>query len=401
MKQKTFTKILFITISCLILSCTEQNKSDSNAEHIIYFDTKKSVEKYDTKDLTDGTFGIIPLETTDDCLIANIDKIEIKDERIYVMDQLAQSVYIFDMNGKYLNKIHKRGQGPGEYTNLSYMTVTDSSVIIIDHFTEKQINYSIPSLQPIKEERIFEKIYATEIFYLNGTIYYVNEWSNSPAGKYRLFSGIYGSDNYEKYLPFEEEPICIGINGPVYAINGNEASLIYKGDDNIYRLREGKVFPEYEIRFKDKKVEYSGKREKVVEDFINSPTGRVKGINRINESDKYLFIDIGIVIKNNTIIEPGNYDVYRCIHNKSDHSTVICPAFTMHNSTFDVACVVQKIIDNKIISWLNASLLMAVYTEEEFEKRTFGNKAYEERLKNVLANLTEDDNPVLFIFGLK
>jgi hypothetical protein len=401
MKLKTFVKIFLITVSYFILSCTEQNKSDGNAEHIIYFDTKKSIEKYDMKDLTDGTFGIIPLETTDDCLIANIDKIEIKDDRIYVMDELAQSVYIFDMNGKYLNKIHKRGQGPGEYTNLSYMTVTDSSVIIIDHYAEKQINYSIPSLQPIKKERIFEEIWATEIFYLQGTVYYINEWSNSAAGKYRLFSEKYGSDNFEKYLPFEEEPIGMGINGPIYAINGNEASLIYSGDDNIYRLREGKAFPEYEIRFKDKKVEYSGQREKVGAEFMNSPSGRVKGINRINESDKYLFIDISIIVKDNTIIGPGNYDVYRCIHNKSDHSTVICPVYTIYSSTFDIACAVRRIIDNKIISWWNPDILLAVYTEEELEKRTFDNKAYKERLKNVLANLTEDDNPVLFIFGLK
>jgi ATP-dependent Clp protease ATP-binding subunit ClpA len=42
-----------------------------------------------------------------------------------------------------------------------------------------------------------------------------------------------------------------------------------------------------------------------------------------------------------------------------------------------------------------------VYAQEELAKRTFNNKAYEERLKNVLANITEDDNPVLFIYGLK
>jgi hypothetical protein len=353
------------------------------------------------KDLTDSTFGIIPLETTGDCLISKIDKIEIKNERIYVMDQLAQSVYIFDMNGKYLNKIHKRGQGPGEYTNLSYMTVTDSSIIIIDHFVEKQIIYNIFSLQPVKEERIFEKIWATEIFCLDGTVYYINGWSNSPAGKYRLFSEIYGSDNFEKYLPFETEPISIGINGPVYAVSGNEASLIYSGDNNIYRFREGKAFPEYEVRIKDKKVEYSGNDEKIAEDFMNSPSGRVVGINRINESDKYLFIDINITVKNNTPIGPGNYGTYVCIHNKSDHSTVICPEYTLYNSTFDAAYSIRRIIDNKIISWLNAGMLLAFYPEEELAKPTFNNKAYKEQLQNVLANITEDDNPVLFIFGLK
>jgi hypothetical protein len=305
------------------------------------------------------------------------------------------------MEGKYLNKIHSRGQGPGEYSNLSYMTVTDSSVIILDHFAEKHITYSIPFLQFIKEERIFDKIWATEIFCIGETVYYINDWSNSTAGKFRLFSRTCGSDNFEKYLPFEEEPVSLGINGPVYAINGNEASFIYSGDDNIYRLRENKVFPEYEFKYKDKKVQYST-RENIVDDFMSSPPGRVMGINSINESDKYLFIDISMRIKDNTPAGPGNYGNYMCIHNKSDHSTIICADGIVYDSTFDDAYAIRRIIDNKVIYWNDAHILLNVsYPKEELPKRTFKNKAYGERLKNVLANLTEDGNPVLFIYGLK
>jgi hypothetical protein len=399
LKQKTGQQFLIIVISCFIFACTEQKRSIT--DNIIYFDTKNSVDKYDMKNLTDGTFSIIPLETTDDCLIAEIDKIEIKNNRIYIMDELAQSIYIFDMNGNYVDKIYRRGQGPGEYTNLSYMTVTDSSIIIIDHFAEKQVEYSIISLECIKEERPFEKIWITELFCLSETIYYVNAWSNSQAGKFRLFSRKFGSDNFEKYLPFEEEPISLGINGPIYSITDNEASLIYSGDDNIYRIRDGKVFPEYEVRFKDKKVEYSS--GEVVNVFKDNPPGRVIGIGRINESDKYLFIDVGMTTKDNTPAGPGNYDIYTCIINKSDNSTVIYP-HVVYNSTFDsnyVAYVVRRIIDNKVIHWENATTLFFSYPKEELAKMDFRNKEYGERFKNVVTNLAEDDNPVLFIYGLK
>lgn len=399
MNQKIIQNILIVTLSSLILACAEQKSG--NTSHIIYFDTKECVEKFDMKDITDGTFSIIPLETTDDCLISKIDKIEIKNNRIYIMDQLAQSVYVFDMDGKYLNKIHKRGQGPGEYANLSYMTVTDSSVIIIDHLAEKHLEYDLLSLNYIRGKRLFDKIWTTELFYLNGTVYYINGWSNSPTGKFRLFSTKYNTDNFEKYLPFEEEPMSLGINGPVYAINGNEASLIYSGDDNIYRIRDGKVFSEYEVKFKDKKVEYSsGKVENI---FQDNPPGRVIGINSINESDKYLFIDISMTTKTNTPSGPGNYGDYTCLHNKSDHSTMIYPR-RVYNSAFDdnhVAYVVSKIIDNKIIFWENAYPLVVSYPKEELAKMVFKHEAYGEQFKNVVANLIEDDNPVLFIYGLK
>jgi hypothetical protein len=393
----TVQNIFLVTLSCFILACTEQKSG--NADHVIYFDTKKSVEKYDMKDITDGTFSIIPLETTDDCLISKIDKIEIKNNRIYVMDQLAQSVYVFDMDGKYLNKIHKRGQGPGEYAKLSYMTVTDSSVIIIDHLSERHLEYSIPSLKYIGGKRLFDKIWATELFYLNGNVYYINEWSNSAAGKFRLFSTKYNADNIEKYLPFEEEPVSLGIKGPVYAISGDEVSVIYSGDDNIYRIRGEKVFPEYEVKFNDRKVEYSsGKVENI---FQDNPPGRIIGINKINESNKYLFIEINLTVKENTPAGPGNYDHYTCIYNKSDHSTVIYPDVAYNSKFDDKYITVNRIINDQIILWHEAHFMSILFSKEKLAKQTFQNKAYGERLKNVMENLTDDDNPVLFMFGLK
>jgi hypothetical protein len=384
-------------LSCLVIACNTEQKDDT-ATNVIYFDTEKSIEEYDMKDLTDGTFSIIPLETTDECSISAINKIEIKDRRIYIMDQLAQSVYTFDINGKYLDKIHNQGQGPGEYTNLSYMTLGDSSIIIIDHLAGKQIRYSIPSLQFISEERLFDKIWATDVFYLSENIYYINNWSDLGAGKFRLFSKKCGSDDVEKYLPFEEDPLSLGINGPAYSINGDEAALIYSGCDTVFRLKDGKVSPEYVVKFKDKKVKYSsGKVENI---FSDNPPGRVIGINRINESDKYLFLEISMTTNGNIPLGRGNYGNYICIHDKSNHSTVICPDNIIYNTMFDDAYGIGRIIDNKIIFWYDAYVLPLSYPEKLAE-RTFRKEEYGGRLKEVMANLRDDDNPVLFIYGLK
>jgi hypothetical protein len=398
MKLKNIIKNIFFILVCyLVFGCTNQKKNTIVADNIIYFDSQKCVQKFDLKNITDSTFQIFPLETNDDCLISKIDKIEIKDNRIYIMDKLAQSVYIFDMTGKYLNKINSRGQGPGEYVNLSYMTVTDNSVIVIDHFIGKQLEYSALDFKFIKEERIFEKIWATEVFYLSGTIYYVNDGRNSNSGKFALFSRENDAKNFNKYLSCGEEPLSLGLNGPVYAINGDEVSLIYSGDDIIYRLRGDKVFPEYEIKYKDKKVVYSSG----VEDILDNPGGRVIGINAINESDKYLFIDISMTTEKNTPLGPGNYDSYTCLYNKLDHTTIIYP-FAFNSSFYNVMNImVDRIIDNKIICWYDAHSLLFSFPKEEISRDIFNNKVYESCFKKVLANLKDDDNPVLFIYNLK
>jgi hypothetical protein len=386
--MKINKRIIYVLMSALIIGCAETKKEDI-ADKVIYCDSDKKVKSYDIKDMTDSVFWIVPLETNDNVLIGNIDELEMRNNRIYIMDRLSQSIYIFDMEGKCLGRKRAIGQGPGEYSNLSYMTVTDSSIIVIDHFMEKQIEYRLPSLELIGEERIFEKIWVTEIFYLNGYTYYINEHNDiGPGSKFKLFSRKNNTGDFNRYLPFDKRPLSLGINGPKYAITGNEASLIYPGDDKIYRFRDGKAFPEYEVKFNDEKVVYSsGIVTNVQKD---NPVGRIIGINRINESDKYLFIDISVV--------NAEYN-YTCIYNKQDGTTVICGL--MNSSRFFaknfMGIVAHKIIDNKLICWREAPIVH-IFSPQMI---SFNSKEYERKYTNMWENLNEDDNPVLFIFNLK
>jgi hypothetical protein len=279
------------------------------------------------------------------------------------------------------------------------MTVTDSSVLVIDHLSEKQIEYRISSLQYIREERIFDKIWCTDLFTLSGDIYYVNDWSNSNAGKFRLFSLKNSTSHFNKYLPFDKEPLSLGINGPAYAVNGDEASLIYSGCDIIYRIKDGEVFPACEVKFKDKKVVYSsGKVENVFRD--NPGSGRIIGINAINESDKYLFFDVSVTTKANKPVQRGNHGAYTCLYNKLNDETVIYPRLARNSLFDDEDVIIHRIIGNKLISWREAHMLLH-QEKYVYAEKTFKNKAFESRLKEVLAGLTDDSNPVLFIYNLK
>jgi hypothetical protein len=375
----------FFVMSC---SCTIKKKDGSYDCTIIPFDWKKSVKNYDMSAITDSIIQIIPLETNDDCLISKINKIEFQNNQFYIQDNLAQSIYIYDMKGKYKGKIQAVGQGPGEYANLSYMTVTDSSIIIIDHLAGKQIEYSLSHLQFVKEERIFKKIWCTEVFTLPNHLYYVNNWSNSNVGKFRLFSRADATGDVNNYLPFDEEPLSLGINGPVYSINGDEAAVIYSGDNFIYRIKNDEVFPEYEVEFKNKKVVYRHGRVDTV--FKDNENGNIIGINAINESDKYLFIDVSVTGETS----------YTCLYDKLKKTVVVYPQVAV-NSRFDnEQVIVHRVINNKIISWREAHVLL-LQKKYLYEKQQFNNKIYEKQLNNVLDNLTDSDNPILFIYNLK
>ena len=376
---------IILVFFCLIIwiSSCSNNKTNSDAIQKIYFDTNQSVKNFDLKNIVDSTVAIIPLETSDHCLISKIDKIEIADNCIYIQDNLAQSIYIFDMEGKYINKINRRGQGPGEYANLSYMTVTDSTIVILDHHTRKCFEYSKNTLTFLREERIFEKIWCTEVFTLPGSTYYINEWSNSTLGKYRLFSRKGGSNEFEKYLPFNEEPIGIGMSGTLYGISGNTATVVYTGDNNIYRVSAEGVYPEYEIIFKNQKVAYTPDEVTSV-----SGSGQVLGIRSIQESEKYLVITPSLT---------GN-ESYVCIYNKQDSTTIIYDIATSINSNSEYLFNIKKIINNQIIDWNDAPTLL-VLNEYVYSKKEFKNQNNKQRLDRLFQDLTKESNPVLFIYN--
>lgn len=61
----------------------------------------------------------IPLETSDNILIGNIEKLIVWKDRYYIWDNLTETIYCFDINGKYINRLYRKGEGPEEYASIS------------------------------------------------------------------------------------------------------------------------------------------------------------------------------------------------------------------------------------------------------------------------------------------
>lgn len=83
---------------------------------------------------------LIPLETTDFCLIGHINKIIPKNDRFYIHDDIAKCVFVFDKQGKFITKIGSVGRGPGEYIELNniYMD-NEQDYLIFDCFHKYMI----------------------------------------------------------------------------------------------------------------------------------------------------------------------------------------------------------------------------------------------------------------------
>ncbi len=81
--------------------------------------------KFETKDILPYMDSIhyVRLELTDNSIIGSMDKVEIYNDRIYILDTQSSALFVFDMTGNFLFKIHNIGNGPEEYIQLDFFDI--------------------------------------------------------------------------------------------------------------------------------------------------------------------------------------------------------------------------------------------------------------------------------------
>jgi hypothetical protein len=63
---------------------------------------------------------IVQLETIERSLIGEISKLFVTNDRIFVLDSdISQGLFVFNIQGKFLFSINKRGQGPGDFYSIN------------------------------------------------------------------------------------------------------------------------------------------------------------------------------------------------------------------------------------------------------------------------------------------
>ena len=149
-------KTVFITItllSFLIAGCVRDKKdelkpivNDKNATAIELFNNKADYKLEDIKmsEFVDSVKFII-LEETDESIIKSINKIIFTQEYIIAVDKELRSIFFFEWNGKYVKKIARTGQGPGEYLSMLSCMFDEQKqqFMIFDIFARKMLFYDI------------------------------------------------------------------------------------------------------------------------------------------------------------------------------------------------------------------------------------------------------------------
>lgn len=99
------------------LSCTGSKEKRNMESDIITVNLERR-DNISTKDLF-SDIQVIPLETTPESLIRDITQIKFFEDRYYIHDYRRSQIFVFDREGRFQFALNEKGDGPGQYLNLS------------------------------------------------------------------------------------------------------------------------------------------------------------------------------------------------------------------------------------------------------------------------------------------
>jgi hypothetical protein len=131
---------------------------------------------------------VVLLETKPECVVQNIRSLEIYKEDIYILDDRANKLYIFDGNGKFKRTISSPGRGHGEYMKLADFSInrTKEIIYLLDEATDEILMFSLNDYKFLSSIKAVQNGYLTYCMQEIGGKIYLNRSSVSEKEKYEL-----------------------------------------------------------------------------------------------------------------------------------------------------------------------------------------------------------------------
>ena len=125
--MNTIKYLTIIIPAFLFVQCCEKNIQGNEKRITIDLEERTETSVFD---LTDS-ITVVPLHTSDSCLIATINQIEKKKDTLYIYDMQQSAFFCFRTNGSYLFRISDKGNGPEEYQHIEHFSVSETGEIFL------------------------------------------------------------------------------------------------------------------------------------------------------------------------------------------------------------------------------------------------------------------------------
>lgn len=245
---------------------------------------------------------VVLLETKPECVVQNIRSLEIYKEDIYILDDRANKLYVFDGNGKFKRTISSPGRGHGEYMKLADFSIdrTKEIIYLLDEATDEILKFRLDDYKFLSSIKAVQNGYLTYSIQEIGGKIYLNRSSVLEKEKYELreiderngkqVGKFLKSDDYNHgwnfplslehsnfYSKNSQSPKYIGLfSNLIMNVTADGVSAAYIVDSRKFVDKEEVLKMQKIAEGKLEKIDFSGiysqKRIHQISRFIESPS---------------------------------------------------------------------------------------------------------------------------------
>lgn len=199
---------------------------------------------------------LVPLETTEESLIAQIDKLYITEKHIIIFDQKTMNILLFGIDGHFIGKIGHKGNGPGEYLFINDIQFNKKDSLIYAH--ERYLNciYKYNLSGQLIEKTPKSKIYFNSFHKTEDGYWVYSCFENDNPQKYNLML-LDEQLNKVKGAFFPQENFINASFLPTFMADEHDRLFfIYPSSNIIYELQHENATPFAIIDFGRKTMPY-------------------------------------------------------------------------------------------------------------------------------------------------
>lgn len=380
--KKDMVKLFFLFNLCLLFVACNQHQTFNREHATSEIDLQKELDSPPSFYDYFSKIEIIPLETSEESLIKKMTESTYYRGNFYILDKPQKKLFVFNKEGRFLHTIDKRGNGPGEYSDIADFQFNRFSgdlellnpmggVLRYDSlgqvFKEK-----IPL--PLTVAAIHNFIALSKDTYLffceardgEKMVVYDIRQKKIVSEMYNLPEFLFSNTSYHhSYSPFYV------YDGKVHFVQA------YNGD--VFTLENNSLVPKYLWDFGKQNFDISGLEEKPIEYYIKY--GRSTGAKYAN-----IFISYG---------ENSRYYLTEFFFNNKICS-LIFDKQTKKSSVFNTfkeghRCI-PSFVDKDAVYCLMRVTSVNIGVNVE---------ALEDANRKIVENLTDDSNPVIIKYIFK
>lgn len=389
--------LLLLSVIPMMWGCSG-SAPEANSAHVgdIPLKTLKidSTVTIESKDLI-ADISVVRLESSWKNVIGHIDQLLFADDKIIVFDRYkAKAIFVFDKNGKFLNRIGMLGHGPQEYVEPSYIALVPGKeqVAVFDLSPKKVKIYELNGKFVRSEDipiYIFSAEYLTDQIKVGATIgrryFSIPEYGRASLYMFNKNWEVTSTgfqDQFQESLTYTSTNNLKKFGDRVYFTPAYE--------DRIYRVYPDSIQLLYQLDFGDRALPSPEK-------YHISESREFEVLLRTHHTFQN-FADF----EQWTMLKTADNSLGRTFFYDKIKDSVFCLSTHIYNpleNYFHTADYYYN--DNCIVSSVDAATIATLIPwMQQFAKAVPQSKQTEQIIEE-LSKVTENENPVLFFFTLK